>query len=120
MNSVEKNPPLVMLRAATDFAAFANGARGRSDALLTVRVRSNGRPETRLGLATGKNLGNAIARNRVRRQLRAILRVLSPNFSGGQDLLLIARPACVAASSAELAQSCERLLSTVGVLAVKI
>ena len=107
---------LVMLRTPADFAAFAHGSRQRGDALFSVRVRPNGFAATRFGLATGKNIGDAVARNRTRRRLRVILRAFGPQFAGGQDILIVVRPAGGAASSAQLADSLGRLLRGLGVL----
>lgn len=105
-----------MLRTAADFAALASGARQRGDALMTIRVKANGRPEVRFGFATGKNLGGAVVRNRARRRLRAILRKLAPRFAGGQDVMIILRPPAATVTSVQLSVACERLLQNLGVV----
>ena len=48
---------------------------------------------SRAGIITSKSLGNAVQRNRVRRQLRAILSSLLPKMTQKKDILLIARKA---------------------------
>lgn len=105
-----------MLRNPADFAAFGSGSRGRNDDLFAVRVRANGLAGTRVGFATGKNLGDAVTRNRVRRRLRVVLRTLGPRLVAGQDLLIIARPGAAAATSAAVGQGLERLLGAAGAL----
>lgn len=45
----------------------------------------------RLGLTTSKKIGNAVARNRARRVLRAAFREVLPRFKGGYDIVLVAR-----------------------------
>jgi ribonuclease P protein component len=107
----------VMLRTPGEFAAFGAGARQRGDALLSVRARTTTLPITRFGLATGKNVGDAVTRNRTRRRLRAILRALGPQLRSGQDVLIVVRPAGGAASSAQLGDSLTRLLRGLGALA---
>lgn len=47
---------------------------------------------TRSSFITGKKIGNAVARNRARRQLREGVRALRPQIAGGWDLVWIARP----------------------------
>jgi ribosomal protein L34/ribonuclease P protein component len=48
--------------------------------------------EPRLGLAVPKSVGNAVARNRVKRQLRETWRELVPLAKPGHDYVLVARP----------------------------
>jgi ribonuclease P protein component len=48
--------------------------------------------EPRLGLAVPKSVGNAVARNRVKRQLRETWRELVPLTRPGHDYVLVARP----------------------------
>jgi len=48
--------------------------------------------EPRLGLAVPKSVGNAVARNRVKRQLRETWAELSDRVRPGHDYVLVARP----------------------------
>ena len=48
--------------------------------------------EPRLGLAVPKSLGNAVVRNRVKRQLREAWRAQLEGVPAGRDYVLIARP----------------------------
>lgn len=51
-----------------------------------------GGPPVRLGLTASKKVGNAVARNRARRRLRAAAReVLTTHAAPGHDFVLIAR-----------------------------
>lgn len=80
---------------------------------MVVRFVPNGRDHDRFGISTGRRLGGAVQRNRVRRRLREILR-RSPNDSGhGWDVLVVARPPAVDASYDELQTALERLLGSV-------
>jgi ribonuclease P protein component len=47
----------------------------------------------RLGLAVPKSVGNAVVRNRVKRQLRETWRELADHARPGHDYVLVARPA---------------------------
>ncbi len=71
---------------------------------------------TRFGLSTGRKLGGAVVRNRVRRRLREVLRVMVPAFQPGWDVLIIARPAIVAADHDAVVGAIRRLLQRGGVL----
>jgi ribonuclease P protein component len=97
-----------MLRSPRDFAALQTHGRTRSHPLLTIRLRRNELGRDRYGIATGKRLGSAVVRNRVRRRIREILRLMERSTSPGWDILVVARPGSVAASYADLAHAVER------------
>jgi ribonuclease P protein component len=105
-----------MLSRPQDFAAFQGDGTIRSHPLLTVRFRRTDLETTRFGLSTGRALGGAVVRNRVRRRLREALRVMAPSFQPGWDVLIIARPAIVEADHRTLVDTLRRLLQRGGVL----
>ena len=71
---------------------------------------------TRFGMSTGRKLGGAVVRNRVRRRLREALRVMAPSFQPGWDVLIIARPGLVQADHDALVGALRRLLARAGIL----
>lgn len=105
-----------MLSRPEDFAALQGEGAVRSHALLVVRVRRNDLEVTRFGLSTGRKLGGAVVRNRVRRRLREALRVMAPSFQPGWDVLIIARSPVIAADYQKLAGALQNLLRRGGVL----
>ncbi len=111
------NPPrLVMLSRPDDFAALQGQGTVRSNPLLVIRFRRTDLEETRFGFSTGRKLGGAVVRNRVRRRLREALRVMAPSFQPGWDVLIIARPPVIAADHKALAGALQSLLRRGGVL----
>jgi ribonuclease P protein component len=108
-----------MLRAAKDFAALQRSTRSRSERLLAVRFAANDQGRTRFGIATGRRIGGAVVRNRVRRRIRESLRALAPRLIVGWDVLIVARPESATASRAELGATLERLLRKGGALRVE-
>ena len=109
-------PRLVMLSRPQAFAAIQGGGTTRSHPLLTARFRRTDLETTRFGLSTGRALGGAVVRNRVRRRLREALRVMAPSFQPGWDVLIIARPAIVEADHDTLVGALRRTLARGGVL----
>ena len=67
----------------------------------------------RYGISTGRRLGGAVQRNRVRRRLREILRSSPDPVGQGWDMLIVARPASVEVTFDELRTALERLLAAV-------
>jgi ribonuclease P protein component len=105
-----------MLSRPQDFAALQRDGTTRSHPLLVARFRRTGLESARFGLATGRRLGNAVTRNRVRRRLREALRAMAPSFQPGWDVLIIARPAVVEADHEALVAALRRVLRAGGVL----
>lgn len=101
------------LRGREDFARIGSKGRSRSDRLMVVRFVPNGRDHDRFGISTGRHLGGAVQRNRVRRRVREIL-LQDVNETGrGWDILVVARPPAVDASFDELRSALQRLLGLV-------
>lgn len=51
--------------------------------------------ESRLGVITGRKMGNAVARARARRLLREAFRLHQGDLNGKVDMVLVARPSIV-------------------------
>jgi ribonuclease P protein component len=107
---------LEMLSHPQDFAAIQERGTSRSHPLLIVRVLRTELGTTRFAFSTGRRLGGAVVRNRVRRRLREALRVMAPSFRPGWDVLIIARPALVGADHDALVEAVGRLLRRSGVI----
>ena len=72
-------------------AVFDAGSKA-SKGPLTGYVRPNGLGHPRLGLTVPRRVGNAVARNRVKRMLREAYRHLRHKFPADWDLVLVVRP----------------------------
>ena len=103
-----------MLRSKRDFAALQEHSRSRSHPLLVVRYRRNGLEHDRFGISTGKRLGGAVVRNRVRRRIREALRHMDRGSAAGWDILVVVRPSSAAASYSELAEALHRTIGPIG------
>jgi ribonuclease P protein component len=80
------------LRQRADFIAAAGGRKVTTAAfVLQARERDDGGP-ARVGFTVSKKVGNAVARNRVRRRLRAVVGLsASVSLRAGHDYVLIGR-----------------------------
>ncbi|MCK8483243.1 ribonuclease P protein component [Aliiroseovarius sp. S2029] len=90
-------PDLVTLTQRRDFLAAARARRAPAPAfLLQARKRRDTEPvppaQIRVGFTCSKKVGNAVARNRAKRRLRAIARDILPTHGQpGWDYVLIGR-----------------------------
>lgn len=85
-----------------------------ADGLLVMRALSNGLGFSRYGISVSKRVGTAVVRNRVKRLLREILRVVA--LKPGTDIVFIARTLAATANYAALKKSVEGLLSRANLL----
>ena len=84
---------LEVLKKRSDFLAANKGRRwGTKGFLLQARVRQDETTAVRIGYTCSKKVGNAVARNRAKRRLREIARIVLPESGrAGWDYVLIGR-----------------------------
>ena len=99
-----------MLRTPGQFAALQQSSKSKVHPLLVARFAPNHLERTRFGFSTGRRLGGAVVRNRVRRRLREALRASESRIRPGWDVLIVARPASAAAPYSALVAALERVL----------
>jgi ribonuclease P protein component len=89
---------LRIMAKRADFLRAAS-ARRQSTAGFTLqaRARNDDSAEIRIGYTCSKKLGNAVARNRAKRRLRALARQVLPDLAHpGWDYVLVGRPRATA------------------------
>jgi ribonuclease P protein component len=94
-------PPIAVLTRRGDFLAAARARRQTRPGLLVQgrrRAADEGVDGIRVGFTCSKKVGNAVARNRAKRRLRAAARTVLPaRGRPGWDYVLIGRPEATAA-----------------------
>ena len=85
-----------------------------ASSLLVMKALPNGLTLSRYGLSVSKRLGKAVTRNRVKRLLREILRMMP--LKSGWDIIFIARPPAANADYVSLKRVVEGLLSRANLL----
>ncbi len=88
---------------------FANG-------LMVLYARKNRLGMNRVGITTGKKLGHAVVRNRVRRRLREVYRLNEEKFQPGWDIVVVARSKAITAKFADLSAGYLSLAQKAGLL----
>ena len=58
---------------------------------LVLYVRQTGRDTNRIGVTVSNKIGKAVVRNKIRRRLREVYRLHTPELKQGYDIILVAR-----------------------------
>ncbi len=58
---------------------------------IIVFTQANNLPHNRFGIVTSKKIGNAVIRNRAKRQIREVIRKNLNNLRPGYDVVVVAR-----------------------------
>jgi ribonuclease P protein component len=108
------------LRQRADFLRAASARRmGTGSFLLQARRRGDEASvqanAIRIGFTASKKIGNAVARNRAKRRMRAVVRAVLPELGqAGWDYVLVAKPqATIARDFADLTADLRRALSQI-------
>ena len=91
-------------REIREVFATRNAAHGRA---LSVHARAGDGEDTRVAVVVGRDIGNAVRRNRAKRRLRAA--VQQGTLPAGFDLVVRAKPATVEADFDAVRSELERL-----------
>lgn len=87
--STQGLPPSDRIRRRPDFERVYNQGARISGRFMTVFVLRTGLPQTRLGVAATRKLGNAVVRNRAKRLARELFR--RRKIADGYDIVIIPR-----------------------------
>lgn len=100
----------------TDFRrVYGRGKSCKSPALVVYSLK-NRAGICRIGITTSKKLGGAVERNRCRRIIKEAYRRLSPECSGGWDIVFVARFKTLRLKSTDVEQAMRSQLRQLGVI----
>ncbi len=110
-------PPSARITRAAEYKfVFERGERVVGRCFVCHLARQEGDGECRLGLAVSRKVGNAVARNGIKRRVREFFRVHRGGFVPGVLLVVVARPGAADLDWSALSGELERLLRRGGVI----
>jgi ribonuclease P protein component len=104
------------LTNSSEFKRVRHTGQSFAHPLVLLIVSKNQLDHARFGVTAGKPVGNAVQRNRAKRRLREVFRILLPRISSGWDIVAIARPAMLDVPWAELQSVVETKLDRAGLI----
>jgi ribonuclease P protein component len=110
--------PLFRLKKPGDFQICYRQGKSSRGRLTTIYCRPNGLTYNRVGFSTGKRLGGAVVRNRIKRRLREIMRLAEADkrLKTGYDIILAPKPSAVDVGYQELRGSVYAGLKKLGLV----
>lgn len=108
-------PPPARLKLTDVFSGVYRRGRWAHGPSLSVGVLPNRQPATRVGLRTRRGLKGATVRNRLKRQLRAIVQMQRVPLKPGVDLVIVIHPRTIPATTKILEQELRVLCKRAGV-----
>lgn len=92
----------IKIKENKDFVNLYKRGKFVAGKAVTIYFRKNRRGGTRLGITTGKKIGNAVVRSRCRRIIRAAYYENETLFPKGYDYVIVARPGCGGCKSTQI------------------
>ncbi len=81
------------LRQSSDFARVRREGKVYRHPAMLLSLCDNSLRRNRYGFVVGKRVGNAVARNRCKRRLRALIADMHKSSRQGYDIVIVAKPA---------------------------
>jgi len=79
------------IKDSNDFAITIKKGKAYRNKSYVIHIAKNDLPYTRVGISVSTKVGNAVVRNRTKRQIRAIVRELIDFNAQSFDIVIIAR-----------------------------
>ena len=98
-----------------DFDAVYRAGQRHASSHFSVFLRVNHLPESRFGFSIKKALGSAVARNRIRRRMREIVRLHRQEIPAGWDIVIHPKASVQDAPFAALSAEWIKLLKRIPV-----
>lgn len=102
------------LTRSTDIQRVRRTGKSYAHPLIVFVVAPNELQQIRIGVVAGRAVGTAVQRNLAKRRLRACLDQWLPHFTGGNDVIVLARKPIAQAGFTEISAAMQQLVKRAG------
>ena len=106
-----------VLKNDYEFRRAYNKGKSAASGSVVVYAFKKKRGGIRIGITTGKKIGNAVKRNRARRLIREAYRLMKAELSGNWDIVFVARTRTAELKMQDVQKDMARLMKKLGVKA---
>lgn len=107
---------LERLRSSQEISAIRKEGRSFSNRNFVLLVKPNHLKFSRYVVVASRSVGGAVERNRCKRRIRSGVNRLASKMTPGNDLLIIARVACLETEPLVLDQAFEQVFTLAGLI----
>jgi ribonuclease P protein component len=104
------------LKTTQQFRDVYNNGKKIFDSLFLVFVLTRQTGSVRFGFTITKQIGSAVIRNRIKRQLREVVNALSGGFTGSADIVIIVRKKITTAPFKQIQSHLSDVLERAGLI----
>ena len=102
-----------IIKENTVFQEMIHHAASNKSPFFVIFYSKNSYSYGRFGISVGKKVGNAVVRNRLKRQVRAILRDFQKDYFFCYDCIIMVRGSCLSISYQQMRESLFILLEKI-------
>ena len=96
-----------------EFSGIINTGIAYKDKYIVIYIKANNLNKNRFGVTVGTKVGNAVVRNKFKRQIRNIVDNYKNFYSKDLDYIIIVRKRSLLASYKELSESFSKLMANI-------
>lgn len=104
------------LKLNKDFRRLYTRGKSFAGGYVAVYCMKSKTGEGRIGLTTGKSIGNAVCRNRAKRLMRESYRQIAPQLKSGYDFVIVARNRIAGKSCGQVSRDLYYVMKNLGMI----
>ncbi len=99
-----------IVKKSTDFTDIIKNGRYYKTDYFTIYIKDNTLTNYRFGISVSKKIGNAVTRNKIKRQMRMIIDNYKKNYQKGKDYIIIIKYSYISASFDQIQKVFENVI----------
>lgn len=108
------------VKKQSEIDAVFNNKKQSGNGQFSVFIKKNTLSYFRYGLSIGKKYGNAVSRNKIKRQVRSVIRLNKTEIIGGYDFIIVIKPRANQLTYNEIEDTIIKILKKVKIMENKI